>query len=340
MATGSETSANTSAKVLEVDALRYLERLSPFDGKFEDLPIFLANVEDIMPLLTSYNAAGQTMLINIIKSKLIGRARQVIEIHTHLTTWIDIKRILVINFSSHKSLNQLYEELRSVTFKSNTLEFYSEIQNKLSILNQKSKQENELNDIPRNIITALNVFKRNIAEPMRSILFSRNPQTIENALSILSEGGYLDNSNNNSFFYNKRNSYQQNKSFNNSNFQNTQKPNFNNNFRQNYQQNDNNYNQNNFFNPNSNQYRQKFNYNSQYQQQNQLPSSTQRNNNPPEPMNVDPNSSQIKRGYMLEHTPNSNVKIDNISDQSRLSAQQQEDFRYSASNLPQQDFHM
>lgn len=68
------------ARTLEVDALRYLERQQPFDGRQEDLPIFIANIEDIIPVLNSYNAAGQTMLINTIKSKLIGRARQVVEI--------------------------------------------------------------------------------------------------------------------------------------------------------------------------------------------------------------------------------------------------------------------
>lgn len=79
-----------AARVLEVDALRYLAKQRPFDGKQVDLPIFIKNIEDIIPVLNSYNEAGQTILINTIKSKLVGRARQVIEIHAHLTTWLEI----------------------------------------------------------------------------------------------------------------------------------------------------------------------------------------------------------------------------------------------------------
>lgn len=214
----------TNPKVLEVDALKYLERQQPFDGRREDLPIFIANIEDIIPVLNQYDAAGQQMLINTIKSKITGKARTVIEINSHLNTWVLIKNLLITNFSSFKSIQTLQEELRAITFKSNTLDFYNEIMSKLSELNQKSKQENSLMDIPINIMTGLKIFKSKINEPMRTILYARNPTTIENALNILSEGGYL---------YNREKTEHTNKNYfeprnkqynNNNNYQNRYQP--------------------------------------------------------------------------------------------------------------------
>lgn len=301
-------------RVLEVDALRYLERQQPFDGRPEDLPIFIANIEDIIPVLNSYNAAGQTMLINTIRSKLIGRARQIIEIHTHLNTWTAIKNLLVTNFSSFKSSQQLHEDLRSTTFKTNVLEFYNEIQHKLSTLNQKCKQENNLLDIVLNIQTALKTFKNNIGEPMKSILYARNPDTIERALHILSEGGYLYNrdrpynnqTDNRNYFQNKTPQRQEQKMYNNHN------RNFNNYNRNNYQHNNyaqhsNNYQHkpqnrphNNFVpqnRPNNN-----FVPRPQYNNPQQNRNDRQRllnNHNIPEPMDID-GSGQTRRNYYNE----------------------------------------
>lgn len=297
------------ARVLEVDALRYLERQQMFDGRREDLPIFLANIEDIIPVLNQFNPAGQQMLINTIKSKITGKARQIIEINSHVNTWVEIKNLLVKNFSSHKSIQTLHEELRQINYKSSVLEFFNEIQAKLSELNQKCKQENNVIDIPLNINIALRIFKTKIHEPMRTILFARDPPTIESALNILSEGGYLyqkdkpeqktenffqnHNKNINRFQNNKQN-FNQNNNYNNR---------FNNHNNNPWRHNNNNNNQRPFFNQRpqyNNNFRQNYPQRQNFQQQPQLPR--------PEPMDVD-RSGQTRRNNNIEQTDAVNFQL-------------------------------
>lgn len=45
--------------------------------------------------------------------------------------------------------------------------------------------------------TALNIFKNKIPEPMKSILFCRNPDDLEQAMDILFQAGYAHVGNNN-----------------------------------------------------------------------------------------------------------------------------------------------
>lgn len=184
-------------RVLEINVLKYINDRPPFDGKAADLPSFISSIDDVLPLIKQYDANGQRILINTLKTKITGKAKQILDIHGHINDWIGIKNILVQNFSSHRSVIDLYEDLKSIAYKGNVLEFYNEVQYRLSVLNQKCKQENRLEDIPLNINSALGVFKGKISEPMKSILFARNPNTIENALNYLSEGGYLYSKNNN-----------------------------------------------------------------------------------------------------------------------------------------------
>lgn len=239
-----------------------------------------------------------------------------------MTTWIEIKNILIINFSSFKNSHTLHEELRSTSFKHNVLEFYNDIQHKLSILNQKCKQEGNLGDIPLNIQTALNIFKNNISEPMKSILYARNPTTMERALHILSEGGYLynrerPNNNQTSYHYDNKN-FINNNNFKNNFQQRTFVPRQNNFLPRpqynNYQQKP----QNNFVprqQYNNNQ-RQNFNNNRpQYNNQQQNYNDRQRlfNNHNiqprPEPMEVD-TSAQMRRNYYNEQeAPNENFPL-------------------------------
>ena len=163
-------------------------------------------MENITPLVLKYDLDSQNLLLTRIKSKLRGKAREVIEINNHVKVWSEIKTILINNFGDKKSTLQIFDELRSVTFTSNSVDLYNQIKNILRRLNNKAKDEpNSELTIIANIETGLKVFKNKLPEPMRSILFSRNPTTLEGALDILFEGNYAyyNPSRNNS--YNNRN---------------------------------------------------------------------------------------------------------------------------------------
>lgn len=199
--------------VLSIDPLKFIEQLPDFDGKSEELFTFVELVEDIIPLLLKYDTSSQNVLLNRIKSKLRGKAREMIEINNHVRTWSEIKLVLTNSFGDKKTNFQIFDELRAVTFNTNSADLYNQIKSILRRLNNKSKdQPNADFNIKANNLTALNIFKDKLPEPMRSILFSRNPQTLEESLDILFEGnyGYYNPSKNSAYKYRNSCSAEQN----------------------------------------------------------------------------------------------------------------------------------
>lgn len=56
-----------------------------------------------------------------IKSKLKGKAREVMEIDGHVTTLEGIRNTLVNNFGDRETLKELFDRLRGITFKTNSV---------------------------------------------------------------------------------------------------------------------------------------------------------------------------------------------------------------------------
>lgn len=184
--------ANAQGRALDINPLTYLEKIQGFDGRKEDLSTFCMNVDDIIPTLASYNEQAQRMCINMVKGKLTGKARRAMEIHPHLNNWSDIKAMLETNFGGFQTTDQLYEDLRGVQYRGNTLEYYNYILHKLALLNQKCRQENRIEDVERNIQTALKIFTTRLPVYMRTVLCALKPTTMEEALHELSQSGFLN----------------------------------------------------------------------------------------------------------------------------------------------------
>lgn len=176
---------------LTLDPLKYIEKLSTFDGRREDLYTFFANVDGIIPTLEKYDDESQLMCINILKSKMIGRAKRCIEIHAHLKNWSQIKKLLIDNFGGFESSLQLYDRLRQTIYKGSVIQFYNDIQKNLCELNQKSLQENKVSDIENNNSTALIIFKEKLPVHMRTVLFALKPKTLQEALHELTQAGFV-----------------------------------------------------------------------------------------------------------------------------------------------------
>lgn len=225
-------------RVLSIDPLKYLERVPEFNGKFGTLQNFINLIERITPLIIQYDEFSKGILSDIIKSKLTGKAREVIEINNHVQSWEDIKVVLNNNFGDRLSVEQLFDELRRQTFKTNAVDFYNDIKNILRRLNMKTEQDLQNDNInlkrylDANINSALNVFKNKVPEPLKSILSCRNPTTLETAMKMLHESGYAffnnskhnnmpnhsnNNNNNNNNYSNKNNRVQLHKNSQNSN---------------------------------------------------------------------------------------------------------------------------
>lgn len=196
----SELSENKITKMatpltLSLDPLKYFEKLCTFDGRQEDLHNFINNVEGIIPTLKKYDEQSQLMCINVLKSKLLGKAKRCIEIHPHLHTWDEVKNILENNFGGFKNSFTLYDELRNINFKGNVMGFYNDIQKMLCELNQKTMQEGKTHEITHNNATALNVFKEKLPTNMRTVLFSLKPTDLHSALNELIQAGFVTENN-------------------------------------------------------------------------------------------------------------------------------------------------
>lgn len=176
---------------IEIDPVKYAQKLPTFGGRTEELKAFLDIVEVMVPTLQTYDLESQRIVVNIIKTKLTGRAQMIININSHISSWQDIKSILISNFSDKKTSFQLLDDLKVTRFETTVLDFYNILQKKLQKLNLKSELEGRINECENNKRIALETFKNKLIEPVRSVLFSRNPQTMEDALSILVEGNYL-----------------------------------------------------------------------------------------------------------------------------------------------------
>lgn len=148
---------------LTINPLKYLNNLPEFYGDSGDLQTFTTLIDRVHSHLQTYDEMSQLLFSDIIKSKLKGRARQAIEINCHATSWAEIKTILQNNFGDRRSCEELFDELRSVTFRTNTLDFYNDMKTKLHRLNNKlvvilGETEATRESAINNKRTALNIF--------------------------------------------------------------------------------------------------------------------------------------------------------------------------------------
>lgn len=220
---------------VRIDPLKYLNRLPEFNGDYRDLQTFTNLIDRVYPLLTAYDEPSQLLFSDVIKSRLIGKAREIIEINYQAQSWTDIKQVLNNNFGDRCGLEELFDRLKSTTFKTNSVEFYNEIKQRLRNLNNKTIMTigagDAANECARNNMrTALNIFKEKIPEPMRTILICRHPETLETAMEILFQAGYAYTTSPNALFSShgkpSKQDYKNKQNFkpNNPNFRNNPNP--------------------------------------------------------------------------------------------------------------------
>lgn len=199
---------------LTLDPLKYIERIQPYDGNPEGLKGFIDSVDLIIPTMEQYDAAAHSIFYSLLKTKILGKALTILEINSNIETWTELKIVLNNNFADRRNLYQLIDDLRSCYCKTTILDFFNEIQDRLRKLNIKTGNEYRnqppvlANTIKSNMHLALDTFKNKLPEPVRAVIFARNPNTLEEAINYISEAGYLHfqnkNQSNSSFSQNQR----------------------------------------------------------------------------------------------------------------------------------------
>lgn len=180
---------------IQLNPIKYLGNIPQYNGNRNDLLTFIRLIDRVHPLLRTYDELSQLVFSDIIKSRLVGKAKEVLEINTQAQSWNSIKSVLENNFGEKKNCEELFDELRAVTFNNTTIDFYNDIKYRLRRLCNKTVlvlgEGEAANQVAiNNQKSALHIFKNKMPEPMKTVLACRNPSSLEEAMDILFENGY------------------------------------------------------------------------------------------------------------------------------------------------------
>lgn len=166
-----------------------IKNLPEFVGNTKDIHNFIKAVDPISNLLAQTPAATQPFWLQAIRNKIKGEASDRLRLHGEPSTWIEIKNCLLRHFTDHRDLRTLYNQLNNIKQTGSVQRFYDDILEIVTALNVKiNSEENNENIkemlIERNLTEGLQTFMAGIREPIKTILLSRNPDSLNTAFEI------------------------------------------------------------------------------------------------------------------------------------------------------------
>ena len=297
--------------------LKRLKEIDNFNGERINLENFLNEIDNTIPLFVKYDVDSQKIILDTIKNKFTEKAKILIQLKLKkCNDWDQIKTLLKKTFENPISESKLYEQLLTTRNKRNINNFHYELTLILNDLNLKISSD-PFKEIKLNAYnaSALRTFIAGLPDYARGTVISQNFTDIDEALKYLEETELINtdittDKRNYQYFDRKRN-FHNNNSHNN---------NYHNN---NFHKNSNFCNSSSNFNNNFNKSKYFCNYCKKsghtedrcYTKRNQSNSGqSKQNQNQPEPMDVDPRSSQIRRQHHNEILPEikQNIEIENF----------------------------
>lgn len=119
----------TTTERPQILSLEFLVKLIPdtFDGDRYKLRSFIKQVDAAFELSQPFQ---HRPLLSYTKSKIIGKAREQVDIHCNLTTWPEVADLLLTLYQDRKSLDQLLEELNNMKqeYNENVTQFYQRLE--------------------------------------------------------------------------------------------------------------------------------------------------------------------------------------------------------------------
>lgn len=169
--------------------LSFIKSIEPFNGSDPNqLSDFISQVENVMPTISLFDNNTKRILFGSIKNKCTGLTRPAIHRHGNVTSWELLKEILIKNFGKKQDSDELMDLLKLCRVDSTIEVNYHKINeisnrlhNRILINNDNTYSTDEVNRI------ALRVFKANLPEPTKSVIFARNPISLDDAFKIIEE---------------------------------------------------------------------------------------------------------------------------------------------------------
>lgn len=193
------TSSQPQPKMAQPTIRDYLDTVPPFNGDPILISNFILACENILDTLgRPTDNAFNSFLIAHIRNKLTGRAAQLISVR-NLRSWPELKEAILFTFGDQRDEDALMRDLTMLKQENNetSLRFGEKCQDILSLLLSRVNST-EINEILkaekirmyRNL--AVKTFIKGVKEPYSLIVRCRNPQTLEEAINIISEENNLN----------------------------------------------------------------------------------------------------------------------------------------------------
>lgn len=203
--------------------IKFVTRITTFNGNREDLLNFIDRVEQLTPSIEGFDVDFKEIILGYILDRVVGDARKTVLMHGRIQTWTELKTVLIRNHGEIKTPNELMDKLVLTRCNGTVEQFFNKIKDTLQRLNNAYLLQDNTpeNQIETNKRIALSVLKDNLPEPVRGIIIGRNPGTMHEAYNIIATNGYLNfartQPKQNSDRYYSRN-YRDNQNYRNDNF--------------------------------------------------------------------------------------------------------------------------
>uniref|UniRef100_V5GJT3 Retrovirus-related Gag polyprotein from transposon HMS-Beagle n=1 Tax=Anoplophora glabripennis TaxID=217634 RepID=V5GJT3_ANOGL len=177
----------------------YMDTVPPFNGDPILISNFILACENVIEILGRPDDANfNSFLVAHIRSKLVGRATQLIAVR-NLKSWNELKQAILFTFGDQRDEDALMRDLIMLKQENNesSLRFGEKCQDTLSLLLSKVNSSVitealriEKISMYRNL--AVKTFMKGLKEPYSLIVRCRNPQTLEEAINIVTEENNLN----------------------------------------------------------------------------------------------------------------------------------------------------
>ncbi|XP_049315751.1 probable cyclin-dependent serine/threonine-protein kinase DDB_G0292550 [Bactrocera dorsalis] len=167
--------------------LTCIKNIESFDGNdTNQLPDYIDQVENILPSILEFDSTNQNILFGYIKNKCVGKTREAIHRHSNVNSWHILKEILTKNFGEKYSSNDLMDELKTCRLHGTIENYYFKINKLANRIHNRNLTHGDTTYMTEEVNRiSLKTFRDHLPEPTRTMIFARDPETLEDAFKII-----------------------------------------------------------------------------------------------------------------------------------------------------------
>lgn len=166
-----------------------IKNLPEFNGDFRQLDNFITCVNPVALLIETCTETTKPFLFRAIRNKITGIASERLRLYGEPDNWNAIREVLKLHFSDHRDTRTLYSSLNALKQTTSVNAFYDKVLELVTALNSKARRDTTdarliQPTVDRNLAEGLQIFINGVNEPLKTILLSRNPTSLDTAYTI------------------------------------------------------------------------------------------------------------------------------------------------------------